>query len=63
MWKSEDSCTFFECIETAKGVKPSSYKKFCPPIDRNCAKSKIIVKDCCEYCEDDSNTAKSSQSI
>lgn len=53
MWKSEDGCTFFECVsKPSVGTRVSSYKKSCPPLPA-CQRHNIIIRDCCEYCSDD----------
>lgn len=61
MWKSEDSCTFFECVSKKSGVKISSYRKSCPALQTNCPKHRRVVRDCCTYCSDDTNTTKRQQ--
>lgn len=55
MWKSEDGCTFFECVSRPSlSTVVSSYKKSCPSLPVNCQRHNIVVRDCCEYCIDDS---------
>lgn len=56
MWKSEDNCTFFECVRKAAAVHVSSYKKSCPPVAPNCPRHKVMVRDCCSYCEQNEST-------
>lgn len=50
MWKSNDGCTFSECVRKGDSVSVSSFKKTCPEL-KNCPKGKVFVKDCCSYCE------------
>lgn len=56
MWKSDDNCTFFECVLRPEGVRVSSYKKSCPPVTAGCPRHKIMVRECCSYCEQDEAT-------
>lgn len=49
MWRSADTCTFYECVLQNGHPIVSSYRKSCPPL-RNCPKEKIELQNCCPVC-------------
>lgn len=57
MWKSVDTCSFYQCTQNEFGVKITSYKKACPKLDP-CLSGKYFTKDCCRYCEQEDITKK-----
>lgn len=52
MWKSKDTCTFYECVERTshKGVSVYSYRKSCAKLD-DCPPHQIVTHDCCPTCD------------
>lgn len=58
MWKSADSCTFYECSSSTAEI--TSYKKSCPVV-QNCPSNRLTIKECCPYCESDSRPANEEQ--
>lgn len=64
IWKSDDSCLFYECAESfadsSVETKMVTFKKSCPAL-KDCPPKQIYFKDCCPICgpsqdsENDSN--------
>lgn len=55
IWKSEDSCLFYECAESFVdndfGTKILTFKKSCPALVKNCPPKEVYFKDCCPICK------------
>lgn len=52
-WRSDDSCTIFECAEKNGEATLVDYKKSCPSLPAYCPAHKIITQNCCQYCQGD----------
>lgn len=64
MWKSDDNCSFYECSanridDDVEEAKINSFKKSCPAV-KNCPSDRMVIKDCCPYCQLDEHITKDS---
>ncbi|XP_031635309.1 laccase-1-like [Contarinia nasturtii] len=49
IWKSNDSCLFYECVDDDVGTRIITFKKSCPTL-KDCPTKKVVFEDCCPFC-------------